>query len=52
MLCRSVEGTTGFFEKGALFLAMKNVANGSFETCPPILRMSVHRGNPEDICSQ
>jgi hypothetical protein len=22
-------------------------ASGTFETCPPILRMSVHRGRPE-----
>jgi hypothetical protein len=31
---------------------MKVVATsvpGTFETCPPILRMSVHRGRPEVI---
>jgi hypothetical protein len=30
-----------------LFAAVHESAVGTFETCPPILRMSVHRGGPE-----
>jgi hypothetical protein len=40
--------TTGI---SVITLDMRNMpksdANGTFETCPPILRMSVHRGTPE-----
>ena len=29
------------------FCAVHESGNGTFETCPPILTMSVHRGRPE-----